>query len=122
MLGVVLWSDKDAGKAVIWCEDQGKLAYVTGEQADICADMALQAGDLVNFSLKMSSKLRFAENLTIVEENSHKGLKESLQAETAAKPAPDSEPILDQGAEIIPFRAKERPRRSAQPLAAQVGA
>jgi hypothetical protein len=60
MLGVVLWSDKDAGKAVIWCEDQGKLAYVTGKQADICADMALQAGDLVSFSLKMSSKLRFA--------------------------------------------------------------
>jgi len=49
MLGVVLWSDKDAGKAVIWCEDQGKLAYVTGEQADICADMALQAGDLCQF-------------------------------------------------------------------------
>ncbi len=35
MMGVVLWSDQQVGKAVIWCEDQGKLAYVTGDQAEI---------------------------------------------------------------------------------------
>ena len=28
MLGVVLWSDVSDRKAVIWCEDQGDLAYV----------------------------------------------------------------------------------------------
>ena len=27
MYGVVLWIDKNAQKAVIWCEDHGNLAY-----------------------------------------------------------------------------------------------
>lgn len=47
MMGVVLWSDQQVGKAVIWCEDQGKLAYVTGDQAEINTELELQAGDLV---------------------------------------------------------------------------
>ena len=121
MLGVILWNDQADGKAVIWCEDQGKLAYVTGEQAEICADMDLQAGDLVKFSLNMKSKLRFAENLTIVEERSHEGLPESLKMKRKVEPAP-AEPILDQGAEIIPFRAKEQRPQSAPLLEARVGA
>jgi len=121
MFGVVLWSDLDHGKAVIWCEDQGKLAYVTGDQADLCQDMELQAGDLVKFSLRMQSKLRFAENLKVVEEKSFADLPDSLRAHAPAKPAP-KEPVLDRGAEIIPFRAKEQPRRSAPLPAALVGA
>ena len=27
MYGVILWSDQKAQRAVIWCEDHGKLAY-----------------------------------------------------------------------------------------------
>ena len=121
MLGVILWSDQADGKAVIWCEDQGKLAYVTGEQAEICAEMELQAGDLVKFTLNMKSKLRFAENLKVIEESSHEGLPESLRMKRKAEPAP-VEPILDHGAEIIPFRAREPRPQSAPLLAARVGA
>lgn len=121
MFGVVLWSDLDHGKAVIWCEDQGKLAYVTGEQADLCADMDLQAGDLVKFSLRMQSKLRFAENLKVIEEKSFADLPDRLKSQTTEKPAPQ-EPVLDLGAEIIPFRAKEQPRRSEPLQPVRVGA
>lgn len=121
MFGVVLWSDLDDGKAVIWCEDQGKLAYVTGDQAELCADMELQAGDLVKFSLRMQSKLRFAENLKVVEEQSFADLPDRLKSETGSKPA-RKEPVLDHGAEIIPFRAKEQPRPSEPLLEARVGA
>ncbi len=28
MYGVILWSDQEAQRAVIWCEDHGKLAYL----------------------------------------------------------------------------------------------
>ena len=121
MMGVVLWSDQQVGKAVIWCEDQGKLAYVTGEQAEICTDMDLQAGDLVSFSLRMHSKLRFAENLTVVEENGFQGLGETLKSDADVQPVAN-EKVLDNGAQIIPFRAKVQPRPSVQPLAARVGA
>ena len=122
MLGVVLWSDEAKGKAVIWCEDQGKLAYLTGEQAELCTDMELSAGDLVSFSLRMSSKLRFAENLSLVEEKGYQDLPGTLKGAAAAKPSKKSEPVLDQGAEIIQFRAKEQQPQSEPPLAVQVGA
>jgi len=121
MMGVVLWTDQQVGKAVIWCEDQGKLAYVTGEQAETCSDLDLQAGDLVSFSLRMQSRLRFAENLTVVEENGYQGLEETLRSDATQKPAL-KEPVMDRGAEIIPFRARAPQRPSAQPLAALAGA
>ena len=121
MMGVVLWTDQQVGKAVIWCEDQGKLAYVTGEQAENYSDLDLQAGDLVSFSLRMQSRLRFAENLTVVEENGYQGLDETLK-EGAAQRSEAQEPVLDQGAGIIPFRAKVPQRPSVQPLSARVGA
>jgi len=121
MMGVVLWSDQQVGKAVIWCEDQGKLAYVTGEQAEICTDLGLQAGDLVSFSLRMQSRLRFAENLTVVEENGYQGLDEALVSAND-QPSAMPKPIRDEGAEIIPFRAKAPRHQSVQPLAALAGA
>ena len=123
MMGVVLWSDQQVGKAVIWCEDQGKLAYVTGDQAENCLDMDLdlQAGDLVSFSLRMQSRLRFAENLTVVQENGYQGLDETLKSD--AEKQPESKMyIKDEGAEIIPFRAKVQQPPCVQPLAAQAGA
>lgn len=121
MMGVVLWSDQQVGKAVIWCEDQGKLAYVTGDQAELNTDLELQAGDLVSFSLRMQSRLRFAENLTVVEESGFQGLDETLK-NSADRPSAKASPIRDEGAEIIPFRAKAPRRQSAQPLAALAGA
>jgi cold shock CspA family protein len=121
MMGVVLWSDQQVGKAVIWCEDQGKLAYVTGDQAEINTELELQAGDLVSFSLRMQSKLRFAENLTVVEENSYQGLNETLKS-SVDRPSAKAEPIRDEGAEIIPFRAKAPQPRSVRPLVALAGA
>lgn len=121
MMGVVLWSDQQVGKAVIWCEDQGKLAYVTGEQAEITTNLELEAGDLVSFSLRMQSKLRFAENLSVVEENGYQGLDKTLKNDANPQPTA-SEPVMDNGAEIIPFRAKVPLRPSVQPLIARVGA
>ena len=43
MYGVVLWADASDTKAVIWCEDQGNLAYYTAAEEDIHEGPALDA-------------------------------------------------------------------------------
>lgn len=62
MFGVVLWSDAAAQKAVIWCEDQGELAFYT--PADVSVDDApsLDAGDLIRFDVILQENVRKARN------------------------------------------------------------
>ena len=82
MLGVVLWSDNSDNKAVIWCEDQGDLAYFNGGN-DMPLEMAdLDAGDLVRFDLQQNKHLRFAKNPQRVEQGAYDGLAEQLQEVT----------------------------------------
>lgn len=61
MSGVVLWADKCDGKAVIWCEDQGDLAYFTsGDLTDTHSGTMLDAGDLIMFDIEQKSNIRLA--------------------------------------------------------------
>ena len=106
MLGVVLWSDNSDNKAVIWCEDQGDLAYFNGGK-DMPLEMAdLDAGDLVRFELHQKKHLRFAKNPQRVEQRAYDGLAEQLQDvikprqanAVAARPRRSMAP-----ADVIPF-------------------
>ncbi len=65
MFGIVLWSAAEEGSAVVWCEDQGDLAYlpaggawshVTGQREQ------LSSGDLVQFDLTLDGNMRVASN------------------------------------------------------------
>ncbi len=62
--GVVLWSNFDDGKAVIWGEDQGNLVYYLPSK-----DMVtIKAGDLVSFDLIIhSNSMRMAYNIARLE-------------------------------------------------------
>ncbi len=63
MYGVILWSDADVGKAVIWCEDHGDLAYY--EAPPHVADpeqLFFDPGDYVEFDLTVEDDLRRASN------------------------------------------------------------
>lgn len=64
MIGVVLWRDVDAAKAVIWCEDQGDLAFFSASASagtfDICV------GDWVSFELELHVDLRMAVDLRVL--------------------------------------------------------
>lgn len=67
MCGVVLWSCPDDGRAVIWCEDHGKLAfYAEAKSRRVCCDMhrgvALDAGDLIEFDVEDEQDKRRAHN------------------------------------------------------------
>ncbi|EPX80411.1 hypothetical protein [Salipiger mucosus] len=62
MYGVVLWIDRMAPKAVIWCEDQGDLALCEEEDLAGPAEALPEAGDLVAFDVSQEAGLRRARN------------------------------------------------------------
>lgn len=66
MCGVVLWSNPDDRKAVIWCEDQGNLAYYVDPKGDGFDGVLLDAGDLIEFELKEERQVRHVTNPTLL--------------------------------------------------------
>ena len=114
MFGVVLWSDTDERKAVIWCEDHGDLAFY--KQPENEDKLALDAGDWVQFDLTMERSMRYAHNPRLISEGVFGGLADALGGAAPRRPA---EPDMARGsAEIIPF-ADALNRRSDQDDAAR---
>lgn len=67
MIGVVLWSDHDDRKAVIWCEDQGDLAFLSDTSNDhIERARFYNVGDVVSFELTFEKNMRLAVNPMLV--------------------------------------------------------
>lgn len=62
MCGVVLWSNPDDQKAVVWCEDQGNLAYYVEPETGTKSGVALDAGDLIEFELREDRQFRRVTN------------------------------------------------------------
>lgn len=79
MLGVVLWSDSSDRKAVIWCEDQGDLAFVKPTDEVLRADDFFDAGDLVQFEMEVSQSTRVAHNPRLVIEKAGPALPDVLR-------------------------------------------
>ena len=70
MFGIVLWTDRNAQRVVIWCEDQGDLAFYDGRAAGPLPDtppaVAMRAGDLVCVDLAAQGRPRRARSLRLV--------------------------------------------------------
>lgn len=66
MIGIVLWSDTAAGKAVIWCEDQGDLAVYS--HVGTSGECAICVGDWVSFDVTSTDSLRIARDILILQE------------------------------------------------------
>ncbi len=80
MIGVVLWADKTACKAVIWCEDHGDLAYYSTKEQSPLDGAAFESGDLVEFEMTRESDLRYAWNPRLVNSQEFRGLGHALEA------------------------------------------
>lgn len=111
MYGVVLWSDPDARKAVIWCEDHGDLAFYSAGSHLTLGEVSLDAGDLVEFDVTTERALRYAHNPQVVSEGFDREIADRLDrgavpARGQACPARKSEERR-----ILPFR---RPGAAAQ--------
>lgn len=115
MFGVVLWSDEQEQKAVIWCEDHGDLAfYRNTTDAD---RFQMDAGDWVQFDMTMEHHQRFAHNPRLVVEGVFADLAIALgaapdqQSDLNSQAVNfDSVPSDQKSAQIIPFL----PTRSAR--------
>jgi len=116
MFGVVLWSDEQEQKAVIWCEDHGDLAFYSNKVDGF--RLTLDAGDWVQFDMTMERHQRFAHNPRLVCEGVYPDLADAL----CAVPAPHSVPgpskertgtaLSGRGsAQIIPFQSAQTTRR-----------
>ncbi len=68
MLGVVVWSSAAKLKSVIWCEDQGALAYLHGYDNILGNAGWPEAGDMVELETEVRNDLRYAFNVRIVTE------------------------------------------------------
>lgn len=95
MYGVVLWCDHVDGKAVIWCDDHGDLAYFNSAfdgRPLPAAQAAMQAGDLVQFDLLQDGTVRRALQPRLVANQHCAGLADGLAdgraAGVAAPPKP----------------------------------
>ena len=64
MLGIVLWSSSDRRKAVVWCEDHGPLAYLTGSAIRHPPDPWPAEGDVVKLTVETEGTIRRIVTLT----------------------------------------------------------
>ncbi len=105
MLGVVLWSDVSDRKAVIWCEDQGDLAYVNASSDVLNNDAFFDAGDLVQFDMETCQSMRFANNPRLVIEKAGQELPAVL------KSGRDNDTNERRSADVIPLTKYRGARR-----------
>jgi len=118
MFGVVLWSDEQEQKAVIWCEDHGDLAFYRNTDEDnICE---LDAGDWVHFDMTMERSQRFAHNPKLIHEGVYPDLADALSAAsvkptTHAVSARQDNSVMPRrdSAQVIPLMAHRMARREA---------
>ena len=81
MYGVILWSDPNVRKAVIWCEDHGELAYYEApDHAFASAETFFDPGDYVQFDFSVDNNLRRASNPTTIQAGSFPNVAHTLEA------------------------------------------
>lgn len=107
MYGVVIWANADQHKAIIWCEDQGDLAYYTKDCASALDGMSLDPGDLIHFDMRLERSLRMVDNPQRVESASHVGLASSL-TETSTQPAQTQTTRNTASENIVAFPSRAR--------------
>ncbi|KIC09983.1 hypothetical protein RA19_12495 [Leisingera sp. ANG-M1] len=118
MIGVVLWSDESLNKAVIWCDDQGDLAFYTNKAGD--GFQELNPGDWVEFDLTLSGNFRIAENLSVLLEQGSPDLADRLCAAADGGCAPAAGPQASGTVVPFPLQAAKK-RRASAPLQASQG-
>ena len=140
MIGIVLWSDATAGNAVIWCEDQGDLAFYSHVSAS--NDFAICVGDWVLFELKLKDDLRLALNIQVLQEPACPGLAADLvgtntkasvvsalrlvepeaeRRDISAKAAPTSESAANASVQLRQAKASQAKMKEGLPKPGRVG-
>lgn len=83
MLGVVIWSCQETGRAIVWCADHRDLAHYDG--APVAGTRVIvQVGDLVEVSLMADKAVRRCAGLKMVEPGYFPDIVEELKGRTRA--------------------------------------
>jgi hypothetical protein len=108
MLGVVIWTDADDSKAIIWCEDHGELAFLSQPAKVESGAEKLDQGDLIQFDLEEHRNLRMAHNPRKIEQQYCSDIKAVM--ESAVKVQAEAMPnLLPKNSKLLNFtRAKQR--------------
>lgn len=96
MIGVVLWKNLNDGSAVIWCEDQGDLAYLNSGAQELSKTAYFDVGDVVEFDVSLNKNMRSAQNLIRMADMTRPALRRVLVLDAAEQ--------IPKQAEVIPFR------------------
>lgn len=122
MIGVVLWSDPQERKAVIWCEDHGELAFFRDTEESGCEGLPFGAGDLVEFQLVTENNLRFALGPQVLTAAACPGLSNMLNAFDRVSAKAHTPAAKSRGtAEIIQFQLPMPARASTRELDKKTG-
>ncbi|MCC1494507.1 hypothetical protein [Cognatishimia sp. F0-27] len=95
MFGVVLWADTEDRKAIVWCEDQGNLAYYSAEEhsTSFHDGLSLDAGDLIQFEMRETREFRHVSNPRRVGQSVAPGLADRLRTVADPRRRPEKEPL-----------------------------
>lgn len=93
------------GKAVIWCEDQGDLAYFSETNQTATFDSFFEVGDVVEFDYTTRRNMRLALNPRWVRQNAGTALNDGLRSVPMMP-----EHVVSTTAKVIPFRAEPTPQ------------
>lgn len=94
MIGVVLWSDKSARKAIVWCEDHGDLAYYTSASQLDEEPTPLDVGDVVQFELLEEGLMRHVREPRLLSEEEYPAIARTLGGSDARRETPRVTPAI----------------------------
>ncbi len=83
MLGVVIWSCRETGRAIVWCADHRDLAHYDGAPRGLTR-VCVEAGDLVEVALMSDSAIRRCRSLKMVEPGYFPEIANELKGRTRA--------------------------------------
>ena len=108
MNGVIIWSEHVSKRAIIWCEDHGRLAFFKAEdtlQGELSRKnevFAYENGDMVSFTVDEQADLRLARDLKWVSRQKYPHLAEQLKAGSSSVAA-----VARPSGNIVQFRCVE---------------
>ncbi len=115
MFGVILWSDPEREKAVIWCEDHGQLAFYNDHASDLLP-YAYDVGDLVEFQVQEYDGLRHASDMRLVSQHEYPNLVQALKqnsAKASAEPKTRTLKVRAGSGQIIEFNRSQAQNKLA---------
>lgn len=100
MFGIILWASKRKGTALVWCEDQGQVAFVPSPDVIVGQTGFCSVGDQVWVKLRTEGRTRYCTSLAVVDHTGSFDLPGALrdsacQSEAANRPATTSSKLVE---------------------------